>query len=88
MDEKKFDICLYFKERNKCSEQCRIIGRPCNAYINYLKSKIRGCGTYKIRDDQIRNLRAVAEKLKGLHDGASVIITATLDAVETNLCYE
>ena len=38
--------------------------------------------SFVIRDDQVKLLRRVSEKLNGVHDGLSVIITATLDNVE------
>jgi hypothetical protein len=39
---------------------------------------------YVIREDHIENLRLVAEKLKGIHDGCSVIITSVCDSAERN----
>lgn len=37
---------------------------------------------FRIRKYQLNDLRKVAEKLKGLHDGCSVIITSIVENIE------
>ena len=40
--------------------------------------------SYRIRDDQIENLRLVVKKIKPLHGGAALVLEHTLNAVETH----
>lgn len=75
------DICGYLQMRNECTERC-YIGSPCGRYFKRLEMIQLNPESFRIRKDQIIDLRKVAEKLDGIHDGCSIILTAIIDNIE------
>lgn len=74
------DTCIYLQRRNECTERC-YIGSPCGLYLKRIEMIRSNPKNFRIREDQVNDLRKVAEKLDGLHDGCSVILTAIIDNI-------